>query len=410
MNHYQLSLESIKKQSTEFYDALTDCVKKLRNGKGYSKDDIKKSFITQVIKQYTGLNIVLHIEEGWNAWMRPPQLTADHILFGYSGTQSAGTSIIDIQKKPMKGWVDPENGKVGGIFSELKCDMMVSTDFLDPGYITDREVAAIILHELGHAFTYFQFMTTIAYGALVIKQSINNIFATDSYDKKTMILKEADQALNIEDTMESIELSVETTEDNLETLLVARFMRELLTRSSTSHYDMRNCEQLADAFAVKFGAGTDLARVNHKFHKEFKEYGNENFFVHVLSQAGLLAGFILLGSCSLKQVLLSMAQPKNYDDPKDRVAFIKFQLIDDLKRLPQGAKSARQELVESISEVDKVLKTIVVHRNVFTFIHETFTVAGKSAKKQQDQMKQLESLLYNDLFYQSAKMKTMYQE
>ena len=409
MGKWKFGFESVKMQDTAFFDALTSGVKSLRNSGDFSTAGIKKSFLMQIIKEHTGLNVLLYVKDGWAAHVYPPKITANHAFDRWGGGQSKASKIIDVTKTSLSGTVDVANVKVTGVFSDLASELFIGTDLFKPNGLNDRMIAAIMLHEIGHIFTHFQFISTIALGGLVVEQTVNNIFQTDGYQAKKIQLKAAEEVLGIEPE-DTIENWVDTSKENLEVILISRFYRSLTTRSNSSYYDVRNCEQLADTFAVKHGAGLDLARANHLLQKEYGMYGNKNFFVHILRETASLLSVIFLTNYTVSAILLSLRQPKLYDDPKDRIAFIKFHLIDDLKHLPRGDNNTRANIVESISEIDKILKATVSRRDIFTFIHETFTAVGKSASKMQKQQKQLEEMLYNDLYYQSAKLKTLNQE
>ena len=393
----QVGLESILRQDDAFFDALTEGVKKLKAKGDYTTTGIKKSFIAQIIKERTGLSIVFYIKKGWSAHVYPPNLTANHVFDRWHSGTSPVSNIIDVTKTKLSGSVDIANVRVTGVFSDIASELFIGSDLFEPDGLTDSEVAAIILHELGHVFTYFQFISTIALGSLVIQQTVNNVFQSDNYQTKKIQIQACEEVLGIESEL-AIEHWTDTSKENLEVIMVSRFYRALTSRSSTSYYDVRNCEQLADTFAAKHGAGLDLARANHKLNKQFNMYGNKNFFIHILRETSSLLSVIFSLNYSVNGILLTLNQPKLYDDPKDRIEFIKFQLIDDLKHLPRGDNKTRGNIVASIKEIDKITKSIVSRRNIFTFIHETFSPFGKSAANQQKQQKQLEEMLYNDLY------------
>lgn len=402
-------MESIKRQSDDFFNALTEAVGKLRNSGDFSTSGVKKSYIMQVIKQHTGLNILLYIKEGWRASVRTPQLTASHV-FEYQRLANHGPGIIDITKTSIKGVVDTNNAKVSGAFSDVKSEVFIGMALFKPGALSDRQIGAIILHELGHAFTYFQFISTIAYGNLVIQQTIRNVFMSNDYHSKQYHIKAAEDVLGL-DVEPGVENWIDTSKENIEVIMTTRYYKNLKTRSDSIYYDVRNCEQLADVFAAKHGAAAYLAQANTKLDRETNLYGNENFFVHILAETASLIKRSFSNSedtSTSREILLTMQQPKIYDDPKDRISFLKFQLIDDLKQLPRGDNATRKNIIESIKDIDVILKGINVRRDLLTFIHETMTSVGKSTSNQQKEQKKLEEMLNNNLYYQSAKLKTLY--
>lgn len=405
MNKPVISFESIKRQSDDFFIQLTAAIKSLRKDGTMSTSAIKKSHIAQVIKQYTGLNVIVYIRPGLNAAAYSPYLTPNHVFVRGSSTMSR---ILDVTKIEMAGTIDVENARVTGSFAEVGSEVVIGMDLFRPSLFTDDEIASIVLHEIGHIFTCWQFMSTMAYGALVINQTINNIFLTDNYQTKKLCIRAAEEVLGMEKE-ENIEDWVDTSKENIEIIFNTRFVRSLRTRSTTSYYDVRNCEQIADTFAAKHGAAVSFARATHKLNKLHGSYGKENAFAHILSQTASLVKVIRpFSGISLSDIIYTLDQPNRYDDPKDRIAFIKFQLIDDLKHIPAGNKQLRTDMLASIDDIDKLLKTINERKSIFNAIHETFTVFGKVMSNQRKDIKKLESMLYNDLFLQSAKLKNLH--
>lgn len=405
MNQPVITYESIKRQSDDFFNELTQHIKRFRAKGDLTTEGIKKSHIMQVIKQYTGLSIILYIDRGLNAAVYPPYITPNHVFVRGS---SAASKILDVTKTTLSGTIDVENAKVSGSFTTITSELLLGIEILKPGTFTDDEVAAIILHELGHVFTCWQFMSTMAYGALVIQQTINNVFLSDNYQTKTIVIKAAEEVLGLEPDTE-IESLIDTSRENIEIILNTRFIRQLRSRSKSMFYDVRNCEQLADTFAVRHGAGTALARAHHKLNQMAGVYGRQNVFAHVLSQTtSLLKAIKPFARVSLSDILYTLAQPNRYDDPKDRLAFIKFQLIDDLKHIPAGNKTLRSDMLASISELDTMLKNINVKRSIFELIDKSFTRSGRAISNQEADIKKLEGMLYNDLFLQSAKLKNLH--
>lgn len=400
-----ISFESIMKQNTDFLNDLTAAINRFRKEADFTTPGVKKSHIAQVIKQYTNISVALKVDNTMGASVYPPYLTSNHVFL--RGTQSA-TVVTDITKTKIIGTVDPIKARVGGHFADVVCVMNVGMGLLVPGFMTDEEVAAIVLHELGHVFTCWQFMSTIAYGGLVIGQTINNIFLSDNYQSKKIHIQAAEDLLGIDFTTDFSDW-VDTDKENVEIIMNSRLMRHMRSRTMTGLYDVRNCEQLADTFATKHGAAVPLARGLDKIFKRYGSYGNPNPFVNLIAQTSLLLKVIMpFSGRSLSRILLTLDQPKRYDDPVDRIAFVRFHLIDDLKRIPSGDKQMREDIMASIKDVTELLAGIKERKNVFIKIHESFTSNGRSIKQQNDKIKELESLMYNDLFLQSAKFKNLH--
>ena len=98
-----------------------------------------------------------------------------------------------------KGTVDLKNAKLGGIFSEYKhtmyCDIIGN---LDAG-MTVPSVVAIILHELGHAFTYYEFSDRVSSTNQVMADIALTVKDKADKSKRIYLFKELATKLDIDE-------------------------------------------------------------------------------------------------------------------------------------------------------------------------------------------------------------------
>lgn len=404
-----LSLESILRQDGNFFKELTSAVIRLKEGKDYSTTGIKKSLIMSVIKEYTGMKVSFRIDGEWTAHMHAPMLTTNHALFKHfiPGNLTKSNTIFDINAKEIKGTVDTAKGRVGGVFSDITVDLAMGHKWFssDNNTAPADETAAIILHELGHAFTYFQFLSTLCIGNTIVGLAARDLLNTSSYSERQVIIKKAEEMLGTDSIFSSAEF-VDNPKPGVDVLMMTRYIQDLNMLSLDSAYSFRNCEQLADTYVVKQCGAAVSARALDRLFRKYGAYGVPNFFAHVMGQAAFLFKFVLKNPAPFYYIF-SAISPEIYDRPLDRIMFHKRQLVDDLKKVPKNDSVTRNAILEEIAAVEEIANSVTYRRDVIDFLRDKFTKAGRYLKNNADENKQLEAMVYNDLFIAAAKLKNM---
>ena len=101
---------------------------------------------------------------------------------------------------------------------------------------------------------------------------------------------------------------------------------------------------------------------------------------------------------------------KIYDDPKDRLEFIKRQMIEDLKKVRLEDKK-QKELIKSITgaieELNRRIDECTDRDTFMQSVWQVITPWGRSREQQEVKQKQLESALNNDIYVNAAKFSQM---
>jgi hypothetical protein len=130
----------------------------------------------------------------------------------------------------------------------------------------------------------------------------------------------------------------------------------------------------------------------------------------MLLGTSLLGGGLLMIAVGL--IVFISANPGNkiYDDPKDRLIFLKRQLIDDLKQLDhQKVKNdvVIKDIMNSITALDDRIEDVKDRKSFMTAVYDTITPWGRNREQQEAKQKLLEESLNNDLFITAAKLATI---
>ena len=95
-----------------------------------------------------------------------------------------------------------------------------------------------------------------------------------------------------------------------------------------------------------------------------------------------------------------------YDRPERRLTRIRQQVLDRLKNY-KGAISKEEEdnLLEDLKVIDKITEDVKDKRQLISYLGALFSRAHRERYKQEQLQKELESLVYNDLFKLSVELK-----
>lgn len=409
------ALESISVQNGRLFQELTLAIGKLRKGDSYTTEAILDSDIMNIVRDYTGMRIAFHVDANYgHACIGLPELDRNHpFIDGYwraYGHFETGAQIIRAMKGQIKGSVDRTNSKVGGIYSEIQADIYFGKSFLQGKMYSDGELAAVLLHELGHLFTYFEYLGTTVHSSHVIAAAAKAVMEIEDQAERAVVLKEAQQVLGVEipDTDRLSMTPKAARSYATQTVLISAYAEKSRSEMGTNVYDARSCEQLADQFATRHGAGKELVTALDKLYRSYSHRSTLSMAEHVILEVGkmilFLCGLFLLTIPLVLWLLVSNPTRKIYDDPQARVRLVRQQLNEELKEkgLPD---SRRVALLSDIAICEEIEGSLDDKRTVLEFIWTTVMPSGRAAANQELVQKQVEDLLNNQLFVMSAKLK-----
>lgn len=248
----------VVKNATEI-DKIVDLIKK-RTG-------IKLNFTRdkELIEINTGNAVVLSFSNNiFNPMIKPgtksDYFEMDIMSAGKGFEESIKEQIEKMQTTPCS--VDTKTGHISGGYADLSFTIVV--DFLGLSKIykfTAAEIAATIIHEVGHIFSFLHFNNKIS----IINSAIYNIYSqgnTDDINKKYSVVYKELKAIDDKVTEKQIE---DMVKGNSITASIAYFdfivrntsVENLLTGLSAKNHGF-NTETVADQFAVRMGFGDSI--------------------------------------------------------------------------------------------------------------------------------------------------------
>lgn len=419
-----ISLESVSYAGKDLFTKLTEMVHFLRVDGTYSTDAIKQTLFNDIVKRHTGMNVTLMIMDFGleiNAYASVPDLNRNHVFHKLYGglllRSNEGIRILEMMEEKRKtASVNLSTGMVGGFYSEMPLEIVVFLGLIKNTTFTPAEVAAVILHELGHHYTYFQYINTVGYGGLVTILAAKEISGVSTKEERVDKLTLANKILGM-DRKISIDVEQENSAENTQIVLLSNYLASTYSSTGTVQYDYRNCEQLADQFATKHGAGRDYVTGMDKLERLLGDTSKRSNLSFIVIETCKLIMFVL-GAASIvfapiALMSLLIGQPsgyKMYDDPKARAEFIRRQLIASIRDVKRTSKPDDKQLailLDDLEVVTSVIDTINDHRTLVQLFWQSLPGAAASLRKQEMAAKQLEAMLFNDLEYQSTRFELL---
>jgi hypothetical protein len=427
-----LGLESINFQKLDFYKELSSAFESIRQAPvkdihttGGEENQYEK-LISGIIKNYTNLTVTLVFSDVMPcveipAVSRNNPLVNDWIRSFVDSRK--GLELIKNAGNAIRGTVNSETGRVGGIFAEIGTTIYLPVSMLKGSKYTPGELAAITLHEVGHFFTYFEYITHTARTNQALAGIAREYDKTLSIKEREVVLMTARQALNIKD-LDVSGLAKVSDKRIVDAVIITNVIEKSKSELGSNLYDDNNFEYLADQFATRMGAGRDLVTGLDKVYKEFGDISTRGLGMYLFWEAVKLIALVIhiglavasgpLGEVGvlLNSMLISFLFGRDaqtdatYDRPKIRLERVRNQLMEAQKE--RGLTKAQQQAYrEDVKVIDDILAD---YNTRFQLVGYIFLYVFRMGKKRFDAealQRELEQLATNDLFGRAQELKAL---
>ena len=327
------------------------------------------------------------------------------------------------------GTIDLVNAKVSGMFSKYEHTAYIGLDVLKEMQMTPGEITGIVLHELGHAFTWYEQSARTESTNQVLQNIAGELFSKKENKNLSYVYKELTDSLKI-----SKEEAEQIINSQNQVIMGVRLFSAVTAYTAsqleTERYSETSSEQLADQFATRFGYGRQLITALEKLYK-FYGSGEYNsiaraiaylleasiFTVAILSIVSILSGFIsppilvalfYSGLISLAIGFNSSESFKDmtYDSLKDRYLRVRKELIAMLKT--NMTTEDKKLIISNISITDAAIKEIKEHKAILSYISDLLP-SNRKIKDDRYYQQMLETFANNDLFLKASQFELLAQ-
>jgi len=327
----------------------------------------------------------------------------------------------------IKAGVNIMNGKLSGLFSELPFTIYLPTIMLkrngrtadgwSPGSyrLTSEEMAAVVLHEIGHFFTYCETFTRTVTTNQALAAMVKELDGNYAVDKREVIIARTVDDLKLKD-VDIKALAKIDKRSILETAIVTEVAELSRSEIGISIYDTTASEQLADQFASRFGAGVHLMTALNKFHDLFGgTHATQStplfVFMQILSIALMFIPPFTFFMVPINIIGILIGGfgddgDNTYDTPEVRFRRIKMDTIARLKNRAISAVEKKRTLAD-LEAMEKAMEGVKDKREWREYIATTIIPVYRRYRKTKMLQQQLEQLANNPLFVRAAELSVL---
>lgn len=414
------ALEAIDYQNDLFFQELTALVKETRN---LSKAEFQKpetmERYAKLANYYTDGKILFvgDAKRFFALWFDMRKATNDLSAVDLISQKNKEDEIHDIvsnKKYLVDGGVDLKTGRLKGDFRYLPCVIGLPQVWFASTTFTDEELAAFILHEIGHHLSFMEYVqrTTIANFALL---EITNKWrkASGSSDRRQILITVKDYLRLTDADIRSLE-EISSTE-GVSVAVMTAYMNRLQSVTGNNIYDLNCFEFLADQYAQRLGAGLALSVGLEKMERLsiFARERSADLGLAVakyslmlgISMANPIFFAILVMGLNSALAVYGDTAPA-YDRPVNRLRRIRQQMIASLKS-DQTPDELKAQLREEIEKFDQAITLGEERESVFRFVLNKLSPISRKRFSQEKLAKELEQMANNDLFLKAYDLKNI---
>jgi hypothetical protein len=428
------ALEAIDFQDGALYRALTNIfVPFAMKGSLPANKDLTAicGDVENIIQKYVGFKPEVMFEYH-PTMVVVPVIDRSSVLVQSENSRVGGSHGLDMIRKSKKGLtsdIDLKKSRVGGDFAKISPLIVLDLAHFVMDKFTAEEFAAVILHEVGHVFTMYEFLDRTVQTNQVLAGLDRELRGTPDDKKRKLVIEEAGKTLNFDRTV--ITAAIEATQPTaVSTIFLSESFKQMKSENGHSFYDINSWEMLADQFAARHGASRAVITGLKKMYRRTGESTGRSAVAYYILEILKIAGAVLVGASAAGLTVLGVTTANlstffaglsllpvffgmiiddddgTYDKPIDRAMRLRRQLIE-LSRMATGDKKLVDQITKDVEMIDEATKD---YNNRQTWFQAIAAFVSSNSRRKQDVarfQKELEALANNDLFLKSAQLSTL---
>ena len=375
---------------------------------------LKNTKLPEIVKEHTGLKVNFDSFEGDGAFVMMPDFNRNHVLHDdlrINHFTEEDSKKFFSEKGFIEGIVNLQTGRVYGDFTKVSSDLYLGSTLLNgKSNYTVREAVAILLHEIGHIFTYLELVGRVVRTNWIMEETLLKLKDAKTIEQRTVILKDVEKATKTTIAKRDEIASNARTDEAYSVIVLSKCAEQYKRELDIDIYDSRQWEQLADQYSARYGYAKDLATGLDKLYRDYGHMQYDSTIMHMFCQSlniglwGIIATVTVAGGPLVVTLivtlgLMALGNPvaSEYDPPKERFIKLKQSLIDGLKN-PKLTKVQKIKYLEDYEVVVNTLEKLNENNNSWIYAVYTFTPWGRRDKAQVKRFQEIEGLNNNDLF------------
>jgi hypothetical protein len=431
--HLEIALEAIEFQSGSFFKELALNLEPYfvkNNGLTKEEQHTLGDALDRVILKHVGMKSKVEFTH-FGTCVYVPDITARHILgndWGDFLSAKDGMKMIEHagENNMSVGIVDLKRSRLSGDFSKYEVVINVDLMFFRGRFMSASECAAVILHEIGHWFTYCELMDRVITGNMLL-EGLNRVLAGGDASEKEIAIKKVADIVEMDDLVFQ-DLQKSTSDKAVITVFITHVGKKAASREGHSFYDSNTWEMLSDQFAARHGAGRHVVTALDKVFSRFGSRQRDGSFLYYFGEIMKLSSglfFIATAAISLVNIhvvlasilllgysyfAITLAYQEDgtpvYDKPKDRFLRVRRQLIEQVKNTNLSIEVVKS-LAEDVKVIDEVISDYTERANWLESIDNFLFKSSRRRRDNTNLQRDIEKLAMNDLFLSAATLRTI---
>ncbi len=409
MKHLILNpaLEAISFQPTSFFNELTLCYEALRKvpAKDLPEHEMV-STINKTVKRFTGLSVVLEIGSHDPAIQLPP-MNKNNVLINNMRrnflSSNDGISMIENSDKVVSGYVDLKRSMVSGVFSDVSAPIYMPAKMFTGTQDTSEEMAAVMIHEIGHFFTLFEHFSMTATTNQCLAGIARSLDGTE-VQYRISALAAARKKFNLKDFDENVLAKQDSKV--VEVAFISSMAQESTSVLGRNVYDMSSFEYLSDQFVARHGASRHLATALSKIYAGSYNISYRGTIGYLTIEAIKIALFCYLPHLSVMLMAMDGQGDGTYDVPGARLKRVRNQVLEALKDTGLS-KAEVEELTADKIAIDECMAQFDDRRQLIGVLYDFLWPGANKDRKFKKLQQDLEDLAANELFAKAAEWRTL---
>lgn len=406
-----IAAESIDFQSPVFFKELTVAFETLKGGKREEAlNGEAAGSIAAIIKHHTNLNVTLNLGEYVEPSVEIPAVNKNNPMINSFVREylssSDGLKMISEAGGAARGKVNLKTGKVSGIFAEVASTIHMPVDMVVGKKYSAEEQAAIVLHEVGHLLTYYEYIARSVTTNQVLAGLSKALDGSSGVEEREAVLIGAKKALSLNE-LDTKALAKSSSKKIAEVVVITNVVRQTESELGSNVYDFSTWEMLADQYVTRFGGGRHLVTALDKIYRFSGHISFRSLPLYLAMEAAKLLMILTpIPGLSVLFFLLDGAGDGTYDRPGARYQRVRNQIVENLKQ-PKLSKDDRARLQADLATIDELSSKVNDRRQLVGIIWDTIVPGARRAYNQERLQRQLEDLAANDLFVKAAELKQL---
>lgn len=389
-------------------------------GNALGPDLLNKKGLDKVIQKHTGLNMKVFIDNApyVNAWVYPPYLDANHaVLAGDKFARDDWWLLQYISDQANKafgkaetifGAVDREKSRVSGDFTKIECPLHITRGMILHKDVTPEMMTTAILHEIGHVFTYFEFLGRVTTFNGALQAASEAFFKCETREDRLKVVRDVGDKFGVDNDDREV-LMGSRNKDAFATVLARGYVIDRKSGLGSSIYDITLWESLSDQFSMRHGSGVDGVKMMDILYRDGMHSSYMSNLGHIIFTLFKVIMFVCLTFFTFGLTLLLLfinPAEKIYDEPRARMQRMRNDFVSGLKS-PMLSKEEKAKIAEDVKEIDSIMKDLDDKRGLIELFYTACLPEGRRQFSQMRFQQEVEKLVTNDLLVSATRLSNL---